>query len=705
MEPGQPPIRKTADKLNDFLRSPQARPDLQTPEAQEWLNFLEQNYHSPQTDAMMPWMTREWKKGRITMPQGGGNSVRVQAVPAAWRDGQQIAPPEFVAIPPTAFNHWADFYNSDHPIRRGMGDIMQLQTHDFREKLHEWDAAMYEEAQKARNEQKGEVVHHWPDGWTLQKLNEDMLKAEGETMGHCVGGYGNAVRNGSSLIYSLRDPDNQPHVTMEIHPKNWVDESGEVFLHNPYDGELEGAWPIPHEGEMVQIQGKGNQAPKPEYQQRIKDWVEKEFENPKDRPTWEDQDISDVDEICDGDGYTAYHGGDYGLEKPYISHDWEQILDSMADRWEEPWRGWNGDPEQVAEWAFDHDEGEELKRALEEYVHDAENSCTSYIDHEFDYDPIGTAENHGYEFHEDEPQPEDFNDADGEFDEAEYEEALDEWKDRRQEWADEIRDDIKREAWNNDERQYLYDALYSAIRRQEINRRTHTSAKKRFPHKHFSTGEDCKCTFTRHLGGWKTANDAPKCDVCGDELTDGVWCKRCEWGHNDWSDAPDKNPVDPTKDFKGIQAGVWGWDDAEQEWEDWMDKMDRQREQASQYAWEMDPGEFWNQPQPHVPQWQAPDHPPQFLPPAERESVIKQVLDLAWGDLKMEPSFSVPQIQRELPGELIQRGVAPDIANEVAQEWGQKATEWYDHGRTDMTVPQEWTARVARRYSTRPPEN
>jgi hypothetical protein len=62
---------------------------------------------------------------------------------------------------------------------------------------------------------RGEVVYEFEDGWTLQKLNSWQLEAEGEAMGNCIGGYTDAVDQGESEIYSLRDPLNQPHVDAE----------------------------------------------------------------------------------------------------------------------------------------------------------------------------------------------------------------------------------------------------------------------------------------------------------------------------------------------------------------------------------------------------------------------------------------------------------------------------------------------------------
>jgi hypothetical protein len=66
----------------------------------------------------------------------------------------------------------------------------------------------------------GEVVYRFADGWTLQKLTtRSQLTQEGEIMQHCVGNYCAKVQAGESVIYSLRDPQGHPHVTLEWSPK------------------------------------------------------------------------------------------------------------------------------------------------------------------------------------------------------------------------------------------------------------------------------------------------------------------------------------------------------------------------------------------------------------------------------------------------------------------------------------------------------
>ena len=55
-----------------------------------------------------------------------------------------------------------------------------------------------------------------------QRANEKLaeaLKYEGDTMGHCVGGYCPDVAAGHTRIFSLRDAKNEPHVTIEVTPQ------------------------------------------------------------------------------------------------------------------------------------------------------------------------------------------------------------------------------------------------------------------------------------------------------------------------------------------------------------------------------------------------------------------------------------------------------------------------------------------------------
>jgi hypothetical protein len=115
----------------------------------------------------------------------------------------------------------------------------------------------------------------------------DALKYEGETMGHCVGGYCPDVVEGRSKIYSLRDKKGQPHVTIEVQPgrklteKDMPDDVRDMLSEQYGDAsreEFEAAVQqylqsrsVPDA--IVQIKGKANKAPKEEYLPAVQDFI------------------------------------------------------------------------------------------------------------------------------------------------------------------------------------------------------------------------------------------------------------------------------------------------------------------------------------------------------------------------------------------------------------------------------------------------
>lgn len=121
---------------------------------------------------------------------------------------------------------------------------------------------------------------------------ENALKYEGDQMGHCVGGYCPDVSGGRSRIFSLRDAKGQPHVTVETQQSGSnrltydearanvdrmpdLDENEKMemlFRNGVVDAEGN---PIHHpvQHSIVQIKGKANRAPNPEYLPFVQDLV------------------------------------------------------------------------------------------------------------------------------------------------------------------------------------------------------------------------------------------------------------------------------------------------------------------------------------------------------------------------------------------------------------------------------------------------
>ena len=109
------------------------------------------------------------------------------------------------------------------------------------------------------------------------KRLEEALKYEGDTMGHCVGGYCPEVAEGRSRIYSLRDAKGEPHVTVEVKPHANYEEAARILeTDDPTSGDIarlvaEGK--LPGTQRITQIKGKGNRAPKEEYLPFVQDFV------------------------------------------------------------------------------------------------------------------------------------------------------------------------------------------------------------------------------------------------------------------------------------------------------------------------------------------------------------------------------------------------------------------------------------------------
>lgn len=119
----------------------------------------------------------------------------------------------------------------------------------------------------------------------------DALKYEGDTMGHCVGGYCPDVVAGKTKIYSLRDAKGEPHVTVEVQPNqhldynNWFNKQPEEIQNRIAQRRIENKNHDIYEGpeylaarealppKIKQIKGKGNAKPKEDYLPFVQDFV------------------------------------------------------------------------------------------------------------------------------------------------------------------------------------------------------------------------------------------------------------------------------------------------------------------------------------------------------------------------------------------------------------------------------------------------
>ena len=190
------------------------------------------------------------------------------------------------------------------PVHKDYGDEgykwIELKMPDYNslppEERKQMIARLTEEAR-----QKGLTPEDYIEKYPENQLAE-ALKYEGDTMGHCVGGYCPDVIEGRSRIYSLRDKRGEPHVTVEVNPStrnamspadfyqsNKVPES---LLKKISEAETAGYFedigsfddfvktsPEYHEyldsmpPSIRQIKGKQNAAPKADYLPYVQDFV------------------------------------------------------------------------------------------------------------------------------------------------------------------------------------------------------------------------------------------------------------------------------------------------------------------------------------------------------------------------------------------------------------------------------------------------
>lgn len=114
-------------------------------------------------------------------------------------------------------------------LRRGGQDVSKLRLPDVVDEARE----IVRKRDLVKPPVQGTVVYRYASGWTVQKLSDEQVEDESTHMEHCVKNYADKIRSGECTIYSIRDADGFPHVTIERNDN----------------------------GNVVQIQGKGNQFP------------------------------------------------------------------------------------------------------------------------------------------------------------------------------------------------------------------------------------------------------------------------------------------------------------------------------------------------------------------------------------------------------------------------------------------------------------
>lgn len=163
---------------------------------------------------------------------------------------------------------------------------------------------------------------HGDDESATEALRKQ-LKYEGDTMGHCVGGYCDDVTSGRTKIFSLRDAKGEPHVTVEVAPEipPSSDEKWYTYVNEAMDPDEAAAMrraltdkatgkidfdrmraeveALPGYGtwttypRLIQIKGKQNRAPNAEYMPFVKDFLQNPYHGTK----WHGDELGDVDTL------------------------------------------------------------------------------------------------------------------------------------------------------------------------------------------------------------------------------------------------------------------------------------------------------------------------------------------------------------------------------------------------------------------------
>tara|TARA_R100000951_G_scaffold111396_2_gene110374 strand:- start:30400 stop:31857 length:1458 start_codon:yes stop_codon:yes gene_type:complete len=156
------------------------------------------------------------------------------------------------------------------------GDLNKAMRADWKTmlvKAGEWVEEINKREMAAEDAANLRKWMEWPDGFSIMELQGDAcLSREGKLMGHCVGGGG--YEGGATTILSLRDKNNNPHVTFELRAGEPDSDGGDEGW-----GEDEYGYDEPrgdaNDIYIVQVQGKGNEPPHKKYHKYVVDFIKK----------------------------------------------------------------------------------------------------------------------------------------------------------------------------------------------------------------------------------------------------------------------------------------------------------------------------------------------------------------------------------------------------------------------------------------------
>jgi hypothetical protein len=181
------------------------------------------------------------RDGRKRFAKWLGNAVYRQEVDVN-NNIDSVDNPEELRIYNNDVRYIVDYLNGAQDIPQNIWDMTFQQVFELSEEWHDQFKGNEDNAGPYKTK---DVVYDFGNGFTIVKVPPEDLGTEGDNMGHCVGGYCDSVASGRVVIYSLRNPKNMPHATIEVYKNGTVD----------------------------QIKGKQNEPPVPKYRPMIKQWL------------------------------------------------------------------------------------------------------------------------------------------------------------------------------------------------------------------------------------------------------------------------------------------------------------------------------------------------------------------------------------------------------------------------------------------------
>ena len=203
------------------------------------------------------------RNGRKRFAKWLANAVYVHETEIYVRSIDTVDRPDQLNIHNNDIRYIADYLNGAEELP---DDLWEKSLNGMFDLAHVWHHTL-KGKESTGDYQNKQVVYSFENGYTIVDVNtEDDLSVEGDKMGHCVGSYCDMVASGRTTIYSLRDPRNEPHATIEVIPSSPLRRNRS-------------------RGVVDQIKGKGNAPPVDKYRPMIKQWLQTtdfEYENSAD---------------------------------------------------------------------------------------------------------------------------------------------------------------------------------------------------------------------------------------------------------------------------------------------------------------------------------------------------------------------------------------------------------------------------------------